>query len=108
MSRTRVVNLNHSVYDVYIGRQGRGMSGTFGNPCRVGSKCPECGQYHDTGTSTLTCFERYFLRRVEQDSAFREAVLSLKGKRLGCFCFPQKRCHGTTIVNYLERHASQP
>ena len=42
-SRTLVVNLNHSKYDVYIGRAGHGLDGPFGNPCRVGSRCPECG-----------------------------------------------------------------
>ena len=101
MSATRVVNLHHSVYDVYIGRAGKGVEGLFGNPCRVGSRCPECRAYHEDGGSTLPCFERYFLHRVEHDRDFRKAVLSLKGLRLGCFCHP-KPCHGNIISTWID------
>lgn len=66
--------------------------GCFGNPFPVGvhgrDKCIEL-------------FEEYFLDRLERDSDFAEAVLSLKGKRLGCFCKP-KRCHGDVIKAWLD------
>ena len=45
-------------------------------------------------------YEVYFLERIEKDEAFREAVLELRGKSLGCFCKP-KLCHGDVIANWL-------
>ena len=100
--KTRVVNLRNSPYDVYIGRAGHGLSGTFGNPIKKGGRCPECQQVHETGGATLPCFETYFLRRVSEDETFRNQVLALRGLRLGCFCFP-RLCHGTIIKNYLDK-----
>ena len=101
VTKTRVVNLHHHAFDVYIGRAGKGFEGLFGNPCRAGAVCPECSERHADGDSTLLCFERYFLRRVEHDTLFREAVLSLRGKTLGCFCFPRP-CHGNVIANFVD------
>lgn len=46
-------------------------------------------------------YEEYFYDRIAKDENFRAGILSLKGKVLGCFCKP-KRCHGDTIVKWLE------
>lgn len=46
-------------------------------------------------------YRGYFHRRVTVDAAFREAVLRLKGKTLGCHCAP-KKCHGSVIAEWLE------
>lgn len=98
---TRVVNLRKQPYDVYIGRAGHGQSGYFGNPYPKGSICDHCGQTHLRSGDTIPCFHAYFLERVQTDSRFREAILGLKGKILGCFCKPQP-CHGDVIVAWLE------
>lgn len=97
---TKVVNLRKESYDVYIGRAGNGQSGYFGNPYAKGSVCARCGQVHLRSGDTIPCFREYFLARVETDSRFRESVLDLKGKVLGCFCKPQP-CHGDVIVAWL-------
>lgn len=99
---TRVVNLRHAAYDVYIGRAGRGADGYFGNPYRVGYKCARCGRLHLSGSETMSCFRGYFYERLARDDAFRTRVLQLKGKKLGCFCKPDA-CHGDVIVEYLEK-----
>ena len=101
LAETSVVNLRKSKYDVYIGRQGKGLSGVFGNPVKVNEKCFVCGIVHTTGGSTLECYEAYLLIRLEEDSEFKEAFLNLKGKTLGCFCKPHP-CHGDVIVKILE------
>ncbi|MGD9730244.1 MAG: DUF4326 domain-containing protein, partial [Nitrospiraceae bacterium] len=45
-----------------------------------------------------------FLKRVEEDQAFREQVTALKGKRLACFCRRNSpHCHGRVIVRWLHR-----
>jgi hypothetical protein len=101
LAETSVVNLRKSKYDVYIGRQGKGLSGVFGNPVKVNEKCFVCGSVHTTGGSTLECYEVYLLIRLEEDNEFKEAFLNLKGKTLGCFCKPLP-CHGDVIVKIIE------
>jgi hypothetical protein len=92
---TRVVNCRAQEFDVYIGRSGHGHEGTFGNPFRRGP--------NDLPGFTLSKFEAYFLKRVEEDPEFRRRVLALKGKRLGCFCSKNSQiCHGQIIINWLD------
>lgn len=101
MKRTRVVNLNFDLYDVYIGRAGQGHNGYFGNPFRKHVTCSNCLQVHQTAGDTLPCFESYFLKRIQSDSKFRQSVLALRGKTLGCFCAPLP-CHGTVIAKWVD------
>jgi hypothetical protein len=89
-SKTTVVNKYKSGYDVYIGR-----GSIFGNPFIIGK---------DGDRNTVVkLYEDYFNRRIVTDSVFKEAVLNLRGKRLGCFCKPHL-CHGDIIVDYLNRY----
>lgn len=95
---TRVVNLRKEPFDVKVCRNRRGEvpdppeSGCFGNPFKM-------EQYGRD--ECIRLFREYFLERVEKDAVFREAVLSLRGKRLGCFCKPQE-CHADTIKEWLD------
>lgn len=93
---TVVVNLRRDPYDVYIGRAGHGLDGYFGNPVRRDEPCFECGRTHLTGGSTIECFELYARRRITEDPEYRARVTALWGRRLGCFCKPQ-RCHGDVL-----------
>jgi hypothetical protein len=102
MTETVVVNLRKEKCDVKICRNPKGQVppapavGCFGNPFAVEKygreKCIE--MYRD-----------YFYKKIEDDPAFKEAVLTLKGKRLGCFCKPQK-CHGDVIKEWLDKSES--
>lgn len=85
---TQVVNLRQDKYDIYIGRPS-----DFGNPYVIGRDGDR--------EKVIALFKDYFLRRVQIEPYFREAVMELKGKRLGCYCKP-KPCHGDVIVEYLE------
>jgi len=96
---TTVVNLTTEKCDVKITRTPKNeipdppKFGCFGNPFPLktyGRK--EC----------LALYRAYFYKRIEEDSAFREAVLALKGKRLGCFCKPLD-CHGDIIKEWLDK-----
>jgi len=91
--KTRVVNIRHEPYDVYIGRSGHGIDGRFGNPYKI----------EDVGgrENAIQLYEEYFAGRVKNDAEFRKDVLALKGRVLGCHCRPAK-CHGDIIVAYLE------
>ena len=98
-SETTVVNLRDVPFDVKICRGEYGAippppeEGCFGNPFRV--------QEHGRD-GAIRLFKTYFYVRIEGDPEFKKAVLSLKGKRLGCHCLPQ-RCHGEVIKEYLDR-----
>ena len=92
--QTVVVNIYKEQFDVYIGRAGRGHDGYFGNPFRIG-----LGISRDDAVKQ---FQRYFADRIEKDSEFKQRILTLKGKRLGCFCKP-KECHGDVIADWLNR-----
>ncbi len=89
---TRVVNLYKERYDVYIGRGGQGKDGYFGNPFPLGGSTRE---------EVLEKYRAYFNKRVLEDAEFKQRVLELKGKVLGCFCKP-KACHGDVIVEFVE------
>ncbi len=97
--------------DVYIGRgSGRchmmntqpGKYGWLGNPVTVGKKCPECGQVHRDGGSTLDCYLKMLKRRYKDSSVFRRKFNALKGTDaiLVCWCKPNP-CHGDILVKIL-------
>lgn len=90
---TKVVNLKDEPYDIYIGRAGKGENGYFGNPFYLGG--------YKNRDAILNKYKNYFLNRIYTDKIFREKILNLKGKILGCFCKPEK-CHGDIIVEWLE------
>lgn len=94
---TKVVNLRKEGYDVYIGRAGHGLDGFFGNPFRLDRE--------EQRDDVLEKFEEYFYKRLNNDPEYKQRILSLKGKRLGCFCKP-KACHGDIIAEYLNENLS--
>lgn len=88
--RTMVANINLGMdFDVYIGR-----GSVFGNRHRIGPKC--------TRAQSIARYKVDFYERIKKDPKFKRAVLKLRGKRLGCFCWP-KPCHGNVIAEYLKR-----
>lgn len=91
---TEVVNIFKEPYDVYIGRAGKGQDGYFGNPFPL-LKGEERG-------SSLERYQKYFDNKIENDLEFKKKVLSLKNKKLGCFCKPHP-CHGDIIKEYLDK-----
>jgi hypothetical protein len=46
-------------------------------------------------------FQEAFLKRIQSDPEFREAVIALKDQALGCYCHPLQ-CHGHIIAEYLD------
>jgi hypothetical protein len=98
---TSIVNLRHRNADVNCGR---GFS-IFGNPFEIGKD----------GTREEVCnkYKEYFQKRILTDSSFRDRVVALKGKKLGCWCrcIPEcnhpkcknQRCHVETILSYLNQ-----
>lgn len=92
---TKVVNIYKAPFDVYIGRAGKGQDGYFCNPFPLIKG--------EERSAIIKRYSQYFHKRLLEDSVFKERILSLEGKTLGCFCHPQS-CHGDVIAEYLNNH----
>lgn len=91
--RTELVNMREvgrSGEIVRIDRQTR-----FGNPFRLEK---DGGDY--TREESVRQYRKWFNAQLDDDDEFREAVHSLRGETLGCWCTP-KLCHGDVILHYL-------
>ncbi len=95
---------------VYIGRGpgGRSMAnsvigrkGWLGNPVTLKDECPVCNQRHRHGGSTLRCYEVLLRSRIALDPEFRDALRSIGGKDLVCWCSPGP-CHGDILRKYID------
>lgn len=99
--KPKVVNIKRLpkrwIYDddyVYIGREGKGFSGTFGNPFPL-----EDEKDRDI---ILDKYRQYLENRVQEDAEFCNKVKNLKNKILVCFCKP-KTCHGDVLAEMVEK-----
>lgn len=111
MKTTNCNLIKDNVFDVYCGR-GKGIknnpsnckvgeAGWLGNPVAIGKPCPECSEVHKKGGDTLICYEKYLRRRLEEPQ-FKEAFMTLKGKKLACFCKPYP-CHTDIMIKLLDQ-----
>ena len=98
--RTTVVNISklnkwwmHDDRYVYIGREGKGLPGDFGNPVPL--------EKESDRQKNLEQYRHYLKKRVEEDADFRAKVISLHGKILVCFCRP-KPCHGDILAEVVD------
>lgn len=89
----KVVHCKKEPFDVYIGR-----GSIWGNPYS-----------HKTGTlakfivptrkESIEKYEEYLLNNPE----LMRRLPELKGKILGCFCKPNKSCHGDILMKYANK-----
>jgi len=94
MPKTTLINMRVSKeFDVRIDRRSCVDGICLGNPFFMENEAERDAVCEE--------FAKFFSDRIERDPKYRAATLSLKGKVLGCWCFP-KRCHGDTIIAWLE------
>jgi hypothetical protein len=77
---------------VYIGMEGRGFDGYFGNPFLLYDEKERL--------DILEQYKEWFLISLSKSKVFKNKILKLKDKTLVCFCSP-KPCHGDIIAEYL-------
>lgn len=65
----------------------------YGNPFRIGRD--------GTRLDVIVKYIDYFFDRLERDVVFKEKVLGLKNKTIGCYCHPDL-CHLHVIAYYLD------
>jgi hypothetical protein len=94
MIKTRVVNVNHSKYDIYIGRNPDYGDTKFGNPFLIGRD--------GTREEVVTQYIDYIVNNKE----LLNELQKLKNKRLGCHCKP-KLCHGDVLILLIEELYSE-
>ena len=113
--KTTVVHCRVESYDVYIGRGKRGHVpkeimgyGWLGNPFPVDMNIDTPIGIIPIGRDlAIAMFKRYFYERISMDSKYKEAILKLKGKTLGCYCSP-KACHGQVYDDYEDEDQYEP
>lgn len=88
---TKVVNVKKEPCDVYIGRGSR-----WGNPFRMLTEPDR--------ESVVVKYRQYLYNQIQSGEVTIEELMSLSGKRLGCYCAP-KACHGDVIVSAIEYYA---
>ena len=93
-SITRVVNLRRELYDVYIGRPGKGLPGPWGNPFRLAAESQR--------PAVLERYRQWLEGEIAAGRISKAALAELHGKRLGCFCKP-RLCHGDILAQAADR-----
>lgn len=84
----RVVHCKKEKYDVYIGRPGN-----WGNPFSMKSESDR--------DLVIEKYRIWLDRMVDSGDIKKEALISLRGKTLGCWCSP-KACHGDVLLKKAE------
>jgi hypothetical protein len=56
-----------------------------------------------TREEVIAKYKKDFDEKIEKDEVFRNAVMDLKGKSVGCFCKPLF-CHLDIVKDYVDSH----
>jgi hypothetical protein len=92
--------------NIYIGRAGVVFienerfpkeSSIFANPYKVGKD--------GTRDEVIKKYKKYIIEKIENDKTLRNELLALKGKNLGCWCFPEL-CHGNVLLQLIKLYSS--
>lgn len=80
-------------YEVYIGRAPKGQP--------INPLCnPYSEHFYGTRKECIQMFAYDFRVKWSLNKAFRVAIVNATDKTLGCFCSPEKRCHGEVIIAF--------
>ena len=89
-TETRVVHCKKEAYDVYIGRPS-----IWGNPFALG--------WAGDRTAVIAKYREWILTQPH----LLAQLHTLRGKRLGCWCFP-KECHGHVLIELINLIEHKP
>jgi len=91
--------------NIYIGRGGvvfidkkrfPTQSSQFANPYKIGKD--------GTRDEVINKYKNYIKNKVEEDDLFKNELMRLKGKNLGCWCYPEM-CHGNVLLELIELYS---
>lgn len=92
--------------NIYIGRKGivfidkkrfPQYSSNFANPYIIGKD--------GTREKVLIKYKNYILDKLKNDELLMLELLSLKGKKLGCWCCPEM-CHGDILLELIDKYST--
>ena len=92
--------------NVYIARGGvlfidgnrfPSSSSKWANPYKIGKD--------GTREEVIIKYRDYITKRLEKDELLQKELISLKGKNLGCWCYPEM-CHGNVLLELIEQFLS--
>jgi len=87
--KTTVINIRSGAeYDILIA-----APSIYANPFHISKSLSR--------EACIKLFKKDFDIKIKKNKQFRQAVMDLKGQRLGCYCKPLK-CHGDVYVKWLE------
>jgi hypothetical protein len=102
--RPQYNNLHEWVNDlnnVYIGRAGvvfvnneryPKISSNFANPYKIGKD--------GTRDEVISKYKTYIIDKLKNNISFRQELVGMKGKNLGCWCHPSP-CHGDILLELI-------
>ena len=89
--------------NVYIGRGGvvfidkeryPKKASIFANPYKITP--------NTTREEVLERYKYYIIEKISNDKNYAIELLKLKGKNLGCWCYPEP-CHGNVLLKLIEK-----
>jgi len=90
----------------YIGRSGivfidnkryPTKSSVFANPYKIGKD--------GTREEVILKYKEYLINKLDNDDDLVNELISLKGKHLGCWCYPEY-CHGNVLLELIDKYSS--
>jgi hypothetical protein len=86
-----IVHVAENPFDIYIGRKTKSMpiNSMYGNPFIIG--------VHGDRDEVLDKYALWIL----DNEIIMDRIEELKGKTLGCWCYPFQRCHGEILAEIL-------
>lgn len=92
---TRVVHCRKEDYDIYIGRPSE-----WGNPyTHIKDKKTSAEFIVSTRDEAVYMYKAW----VQSQPHLMSKLKELKGKKLGCWCYP-KKCHGEVLIELLREY----
>lgn len=95
---TTAVNVRVQDFDVYVGRAALRARDPR---CHVASEWANPYRVQESIGETLDRYSDWLDRKLADDPAATGRLLSLRGKRLGCWCKPNP-CHADVLIRKIE------
>ena len=93
--------------NVYIGRAGvvfiegsrfPKTTSNFANPYKIGKD--------GTRDEVIQKYKTYITEKLKNDISLQRELIGMKGKNLGCWCFPEP-CHGNVLLKLIDEYYSK-
>ena len=66
----------------------------FANPFKIGKD--------GTREEVIKKYEKYIMDKVENEEGMKEKLITMKNKKLGCWCKPEP-CHGDVLLSIVNK-----